>query len=50
MKRELICARYGYTTNTKIKLIAVVMDDTDIKDSDIKNVCNNIYVARGVVL
>jgi hypothetical protein len=46
---------YGYTTNTKVKLIAVVLDDTDIKDSDIKNffkwfhnaytstVCNPFY-------
>eukprot|EP00026_Physarum_polycephalum_P011003 Phypoly_transcript_11194.p1 GENE.Phypoly_transcript_11194~~Phypoly_transcript_11194.p1 ORF type:complete len:140 (+),score=18.47 Phypoly_transcript_11194:416-835(+) len=47
---------YGYTTNTKIKLIVVVLDDADVKDSDIKNffrwfhnvytgtVCNPFYV------
>jgi len=28
---------YGYITNTRVKLIAVILDDTDVKEADIKS-------------
>jgi len=52
---------YGYITNTKIKLIVVVLDDADLKEVDIKNffkrfhqvfagtVCNPFYTPDDVI-
>ena len=32
-------------TNTRIKLIAVILDDSDVKESDIKSVCIQCFVS-----
>eukprot|EP01111_Echinosteliopsis_oligospora_P005827 TRINITY_DN1952_c0_g1_i2.p1 TRINITY_DN1952_c0_g1~~TRINITY_DN1952_c0_g1_i2.p1 ORF type:complete len:116 (-),score=14.69 TRINITY_DN1952_c0_g1_i2:191-538(-) len=35
---------YGYITNTKIKLIVVMLDDMEVKDADVKSVFSDTFL------